>query len=59
MIPVNVVHWAAVGAAVLFEIDELDDQAWQSRPASLGGRFKALWGAFRRLYGVPIRVAPL
>ena len=49
---------AVVGAAVLLEIDELADQPWQPRPASLGGRMKALWGACGRLLGVPICVAP-
>ena len=50
---------AAVGAAILHEIDELADQAWQPRPASLRGRFRALWGACWQRLGVPIRVAPL
>ena len=50
---------AAVGAAVLIEIDELADQLWQSRAASLGGRLRTLCRRCRRDLGVTRRVALL
>ena len=50
---------AAIGATVLLEIDELADQAWQARAASLRGRLCTLFGRCRRALGVLRRVAPL
>ena len=50
---------AAVRATVLRDLDELADQPWQPRAASLRGRLSALFGRCRSDLGVSRRVAPL